>query len=107
MNKVARDTEPWEPFPMGQLQNEAAPLTVINGTERMTWFPRRMDLPPLEGEHEANAERTWHTPAPARAKRWVDEGEWEPAPDVERVLWIVLAVVFGAPLLVWLWRTWL
>lgn len=76
----------------------AAPLTVVNGTHQTTWFPRRMDLPPLENHGAADEGGTFREPVPARV------------PRSERVhvnWWPVLglaSLVFGVPLCVWAWR---
>lgn len=82
------------------------PQTIVNQGQQMVWYPRRMDLPPLEGEHEANAERAWHAPAPAREPRVVDDGKWLPLTPAEALsFWFVLAI-FAITTAVWVWRTW-
>ncbi len=77
----------------------ATPLTVVNGTHRTTWFPRRMDLPPLESHAAADEGGTFRGPAPARVPRRARlTVNWWPLAGF-------LAVIFGLPLCVLAWRT--
>lgn len=66
------------------------PLTIVNGTERTVWYPRRMDLPALDGEHEANA-------GPGQGYRISAKPEPE---KLEPGTWLDLIAVFGSPLVI-------
>lgn len=94
----------------------AAPLTIVNSGQRMTWFPRRMDgLALAHNEGAAQEGGTFRAPAPARVPRnrplFKTDAEmradgWEPAGwrETALVLGVPLAI-FLAVLGVWVWRT--
>lgn len=88
-----------EPTYLPHVERALRPLTVVNGTQQTTWFPRRMDLPPLENQDAADEGGTFRESAPARV----------PRADRMTVNWWpligLLAVIFGAPLCVWLIAT--
>lgn len=101
MNKVFRDSQ------IREAEHNSVTSEPWGFPDTLPWPPRRMSLAGLDGEHEANADRRWLEPVPTREPHRMDEGEWEPCPECERVLWIVVGFVLGVPLLVWAWRTWL
>lgn len=104
-----------EPSHYPHMERAMRPLTVVNGTQQTMWFPRRMDLPPLESHAAADEGGTFREPAPARIPRhrplFKTDAEmradgWEPA------TWRETALVLGVPLAillvalgVWVWRT--
>lgn len=55
---------------MSKVFREDSPLTLVNGTQQTTWFPRRMDLPPLAEPVDCASEGgTFRESAPARVPR--------------------------------------
>lgn len=104
---------------MSKTFRDDSPLTLVNGTQQMTWYPRRMDLPPLEGEHEANAGPCtgYKVSAPKvprnRApifktdKQMCEEG-WEPVTSREAAaLYATPIAILVVVLSVWAYWTWL
>lgn len=72
----------------------ASPLTIVNGTERMTWFPRRLDLPALTDTSSAIEGGSWREPAPARVPRG------RAGIDLWPVLGMALVCGLGVPFLI-------
>lgn len=75
----------------------AAPLTIVNGTQRMTWFPRRMDglaLATPNDEGSAQEGGTFREPAPARVPRG------RAGIDLWPVLGMALVCGLGVPFLI-------
>lgn len=87
-----------EPSHYPHMEREMRPLTVVNGTQKTTWFPRRMDLPPMENHGAADEGGTFRDPAPARVPRR-ERLQFDGFPLIG------LALVFGlgVPLLIALW----
>lgn len=105
---------------MNKTFRDDSPLTLVNGTQQMTWYPRRMDLPPLEPTDCASEGGTFREPAPARIPRnrplFKSDAEmraegWEPVDEkiesaVVGAVALFIVFVFVLPLALWAYRMW-